>query len=137
MLLRMEPTALLSVMMKVLSLSRSEVTNLLSVSSNTLCRYLNSLHNSISNGKVIWAKNLEIQSSNLKAINMADEENLKDGEKMNVQVKELGVSDIFPQSVKHSPNGHTFVICSDDEYSIFRSQNFKNVGKYLHHRTLY
>jgi len=83
---------------------------------------------SISNGKVIWAKNLDIQNVNLKAVNVSDEEAVKDGEKINVQVKDLGVSDIFPQSIKHAPNGHTFVISSDDEYSIFRSQTFKNVA---------
>lgn len=50
-----------------------------------------------SNGKVVWAKNLDIQTVNLKAINVSDEEAIKDGEKVNAQVKELGVSDIFPQ----------------------------------------
>lgn len=83
---------------------------------------------SISNGKVIWAKNLDIQHVNLKAINVNDEEAIKDGEKINVQVKDLGVSDIFPQAIRHAPNGHTFVISSDDEYSILRSQTFKNVA---------
>ncbi len=50
-----------------------------------------------SNGKVVWAKNLDIQNVNLKAINVSDEESVKDGEKINVQIKDLGVSDIFPQ----------------------------------------
>jgi len=49
---------------------------------------------------VIWAKNLDIQHVNLKAINVSDEEAIKDGEKINVQIKDLGVSDIFPQVIR-------------------------------------
>jgi coatomer subunit beta' len=49
-----------------------------------------------SNGKLIWAKNLEIFSANLKALNTNDEEAIKDGEKITIQPKDLGSCDIFP-----------------------------------------
>ena len=54
------------------------------------------IHYSFSNGKVILAKNLEILTTNLKAIDTTEDQ-IKDGEKINVQMKELGVADIFPQ----------------------------------------
>jgi coatomer subunit beta' len=47
------------------------------------------------------------------------------------------MSDLFPlvsfllylyQGVRHSPNGHLFAVFSDTEYSIYRSQSFKNAG---------
>ena len=37
-------------------------------------------------------------------------------------------SDIYPQRLIHSPNGHVFSINSDKEYQLYRSQNFKNTG---------
>eukprot|EP01017_Pseudomicrothorax_dubius_P036227 TRINITY_DN516_c0_g1_i1.p1 TRINITY_DN516_c0_g1~~TRINITY_DN516_c0_g1_i1.p1 ORF type:complete len:884 (-),score=266.35 TRINITY_DN516_c0_g1_i1:3523-6174(-) len=83
---------------------------------------------SMNNGKVISAKNLEISMVNLKAINTSDDEALRDGEQVSVQTKELGNADIFPQAIKHSPNGHFFAVCSDDEYIIYRAQTFKNSG---------
>ena len=45
---------------------------------------------------MILAKNLEILTTNLKAIDTSDDQ-IKDGEKINIQLKELGVADIFPQ----------------------------------------
>lgn len=30
--------------------------------------------------------------------------------------------------MRHSPNGHSFAVYSDSEYSIYRAQNFKNAG---------
>jgi len=78
----------------------------------------------MNNGKVIFAKNLDLLSTNMKAIS----ENLKDGEIVKPNVKELGHSDFYSMGIKHSPNGLHFAIYNDIEYSIFRSQNFKNMA---------
>lgn len=43
------------------------------------------------------AKNLEVFTANLKAINVSDPEVVSEGEKINVQLKEIGMADIFPQ----------------------------------------
>jgi len=50
---------------------------------------------SLSNGKIVWAKNLELCFANLKELNVNDE-SIKDGEKIFPSVKELGMSDIYP-----------------------------------------
>lgn len=43
----------------------------------------------MNNGKVLWAKNLEIRSANFKAINYNENET-KDGENLDVPIKDLG-----------------------------------------------
>lgn len=83
---------------------------------------------SMNNGKLVWAKNLEIFSANLKALNVKDEDAIKDGEKVSLQTKDLGTCDIYPTSVKHSPNGHVFALYNDSEYILYRTQTFKNSG---------
>ena len=83
---------------------------------------------SMNNGKLIWAKNLEIFSANLKALNVKDQEAIKDGEKISLPTKDLGTCDLYPTAVKHAPNGHVFALYNDIEYIIYRSQNFKNSG---------
>ena len=39
----------------------------------------------------------------------------------------MGISDIYPSGIRHSPNGHMFAVFSDSEYLIYRA-NFKNSG---------
>ena len=48
---------------------------------------------SFNNGKVVWVKQSDIQTVNLKLIQESD---LKDGEKIKPIVKELGHSETFP-----------------------------------------
>ncbi|KAL2539266.1 Coatomer subunit beta'-2 [Abeliophyllum distichum] len=54
-------------------------------------------------GKIIWAKHNEIQTVNIKSVG-ADYE-VADGERLPLAVKELGTCDLYPQSLKHNPNG--------------------------------
>ena len=73
---------------------------------------------------MIWAKNHEVITSNLKAININDE-SIKDGDIIKISPKELGHCDFYSLGLKHSPNGHMFAIYNDSEYAIYKSQNFK------------
>jgi hypothetical protein len=54
------------------------------------------------NGKIIWAKHAEIQQANIKAL--ADQE-IKDGERLALAVKDMGSCEIYPQTISHNPNG--------------------------------
>ncbi len=56
-----------------------------------------------SSGKIVWAKHCEIQQVNLKQL--ANDQQLQDGEKVPLNVKELGSCEIYPQTLSHSPNG--------------------------------
>ncbi|KAG7594967.1 WD40 repeat [Arabidopsis thaliana x Arabidopsis arenosa] len=75
-------------------------------------------------GKIIWAKHNEIQTANIKSIG-ADYE-VTDGERLPLSVKELGTCDLYPQSLKHNPNGRFVVVCGDGEYIIYTALAWRN-----------
>ncbi|KAL1551322.1 coatomer subunit beta'-1-like [Salvia divinorum] len=75
-------------------------------------------------GKIIWAKHNEIQTVNIKAVG-ADYE-VADGERLPLAVKELGNCDLYPQSLKHNPNGRFVVVCGDGEYIIYTALAWRN-----------
>jgi len=76
-----------------------------------------------SSGKIIWAKHSEIQQANLNAV--VDVE-LKDGEKVPLAVKDMGSSEVYPQIIKHSPNGRFVAVCGDGEFSIYTAMALRN-----------
>ncbi|KAK1265535.1 Coatomer subunit beta'-2 [Acorus gramineus] len=77
-----------------------------------------------SSGKIIWAKHNEIQTVNIRAVG-ADFE-VTDGERLPLAVKELGSCDLYPQSLKHNPNGRFVVVCGDGEYIIYTALAWRN-----------
>ncbi|KAJ8539262.1 hypothetical protein K7X08_013514 [Anisodus acutangulus] len=77
-----------------------------------------------SSGKVIWAKHNEVQTVNIKSVG-ADYE-VADGERLPLAVKELGSCDLYPQSLKHNPNGRFVVVCGDGEYIIYTALAWRN-----------
>jgi coatomer subunit beta' len=77
-----------------------------------------------SSGKIIWAKNTEIQTVNIKAVGGDFE--VTDGERLHLAVKELGSCDLYPQSLKHNPNGRFVVVCGDGEYIIYTALAWRN-----------
>eukprot|EP00250_Pteridium_aquilinum_P013816 c21590_g1_i1 orf=775-3489(-) len=74
-------------------------------------------------GKIIWAKHNEIQTVNIKAIGLDE---IVDGERLPLAVKELGSCDLYPQSLKHNPNGRFVVVCGDGEYIIYTALAWRN-----------
>jgi coatomer subunit beta' len=75
-------------------------------------------------GVVIWAKANEILAANLRI----GEEDIKDGEIISLVPKERDTIELFPQSIKISPNGRSVAICGDGEYLIKSSRAFRNQG---------
>ena len=76
-----------------------------------------------SSGKIIWAKHSEVQQANIKAI--ADQE-IKDGERLPLAVKDMGSCEIYPQTIAHNPNGRFVVVCGDGEYIIYTAMALRN-----------
>jgi len=74
-------------------------------------------------GKIIWAKHSELQQASLRAI---DKEEIKDGERLPLQVKDMGSCEVFPQTVQHNPNGRFVVVCGDGEYIIYTAMALRN-----------
>jgi len=74
-------------------------------------------------GKILWAKHSEIQQANLKSVLTED---LKDGEALTVDFKDLGSSDLYPQNLRHNANGRFVVVCGDGEYVIYTAMALRN-----------
>lgn len=63
-------------------------------------------------------------TANLKAIPKKD---LIDGAVVPLSDKEVGRSDIYPQAIKHSPNGLNVMITDGEEFIIYKVQGLKNI----------
>jgi coatomer subunit beta' len=79
---------------------------------------------SFNNGRVICAKQGEVQLANFKTI----KDDLLDGEEVVPKFKELGNSEIYAQDIKFSPNGRYFALCGDSDYVIYSTHKFQNSG---------
>uniref|UniRef100_A0A0E0LD46 Coatomer subunit beta' n=1 Tax=Oryza punctata TaxID=4537 RepID=A0A0E0LD46_ORYPU len=79
-----------------------------------------------SSGKIIWAKHNEIQTVNIKTVGADNEVVITDGERLPLAVKELGSCDLYPQSLRHNPNGRFVVVCGDGEYIIYTALAWRN-----------
>ncbi|KAJ8553374.1 hypothetical protein K7X08_024052 [Anisodus acutangulus] len=75
-------------------------------------------------GKIIWVKHNEVQTVNIKSVGVGYE--VTDGERLPLAVKELGTCDLYPQSLKHNPNGRFVVVCGDGEYIIYTALAWRN-----------
>jgi coatomer subunit beta' len=76
------------------------------------------------NGKIVWARHNEVQTVNVKSL-PADYE-ISDGERLPLAIKELGSTDLYPQSLQHNPNGRFVVVCGDGEYVIYTALAWRN-----------
>ena len=103
---------------KLLAIGFDEGTMVLKLGSDEpLCSMTN-------NGFIIWVRNNEINSANLRI----NEGEIQDGETINLIVKETETCEFFPQFIKHSPNGRAFALCGDGDYVIKSSRAFRSQG---------
>ena len=78
-------------------------------------------------GKLVYAQNSEIMTVMLKGMGaQAEAEGIADGERLPTASKDLGTTEVFPQTVKHNSNGRFIVVCGDGEYIIYTSQALRN-----------
>jgi len=102
-------------------------------------------------GKIIWAKHNDIQTANVKAsmgmtcfffamsamhvymdtsltynIPLVIGDETKDGDRIPCSAKDLGSSEVYPQTLQHSPNGRFVVVCGDGEYIIYTALAWRN-----------
>ncbi|ORX33386.1 coatomer WD associated region-domain-containing protein [Kockovaella imperatae] len=76
-------------------------------------------------GKVVYARNTEILTANLSTIGDAGEE-VVDGQRLLVSLRDLGTTEVYPQSLQHSPNGRFVTVCGDGEYIIYTALAWRN-----------
>ncbi|KAI8795577.1 coatomer subunit beta [Biomphalaria glabrata] len=74
-------------------------------------------------GKILWAKHAEIQQANVK---VANEQEIKDGERLLLAIKDMGTCDIYPLTISHSPNGRFAVVCGEGEYIIYTALTLRS-----------
>ncbi|TKR94591.1 hypothetical protein L596_008856 [Steinernema carpocapsae] len=79
-----------------------------------------------SSGKILWAKQTEVQQANLKTIDAATLEAAQDGERLSLGIKDMGSCEIYPQTLQHSSNGRFVVACGDGEYIIYTAMALRN-----------
>src|ERR1700748_45179 len=54
------------------------------------------------------------------------DDNIKDGERLAIPIKDLGNCEVYPQTLQHSPNGRFVVVCGDGEYIIYTALAWRN-----------
>lgn len=87
-----------------------------------------------STGKIVYAKHSELQQANVRSL--SDREAIKDGAILQLQVKDMGTCEIYPQSISHNPNGKFLVVCGDGQYIIqtaltLRNKDFGNALEFV------
>ncbi|TPP64734.1 Coatomer subunit beta' [Fasciola gigantica] len=80
-------------------------------------------------GKLVCARHAELVQANLRSLSLggadgADE--IQDGERLPVSFKEMGTSDIYPQTIEHNANGRFVVVCGDGEYIVYTAMALRN-----------
>jgi len=75
-------------------------------------------------GKIIVARHSEVQQCNLKTL--ADGDEVTDGERLQLAMKDMGSCEVYPQSISHNPNGRFVVVCGDGEYIIYTAMALRN-----------
>jgi coatomer subunit beta' len=81
-----------------------------------------------STGKIVWAKNNDIQTANVRGLasGTGEEEGLPDGERLAIIPRDLGACELYPQMLKHNCNGRFVAVCGDGEFIIYTSQALRN-----------
>ncbi|KAF7492314.1 Coatomer subunit beta' [Sarcoptes scabiei] len=77
-----------------------------------------------SSGKIVWAKHSELQQANIRMLGDSDE--IKDGNILPLNVKDMGSCEIYPQTISHNSNGRFVVVCGDGEYIIYTALTLRN-----------
>ncbi|KAF2774424.1 Coatomer, beta' subunit [Teratosphaeria nubilosa] len=73
-------------------------------------------------GKIIWARHSEILTSVIKGADRS----IKDGQPISLPSKDLGSTELYPQTLLHSPNGRFVAVCGDGEYIIYTALALRN-----------
>ncbi|GAO47266.1 hypothetical protein G7K_1476-t1 [Saitoella complicata NRRL Y-17804] len=74
-------------------------------------------------GKIIFARNTQILGAAIRDTDVAEK---KDGEKILLQTRELGMSEVYPGKLTHSPNGRFVTLTGDGEYIIYTALAWRN-----------
>ncbi|CAR30176.1 coatomer subunit beta' [Lachancea thermotolerans CBS 6340] len=77
-------------------------------------------------GKLVWCGGKNASATDVFTAAIRGTEGADDGEPLPLQTKELGNVDVFPQSLKHSPNGRFVTVVGDGEYIVYTALAWRN-----------
>ena len=77
-------------------------------------------------GKLVWCGGKNASATDVFTAAIRGTEGSEDGETLPLQTKELGTVDVFPQSLKHSPNGRFVTVVGDGEYIVYTALAWRN-----------
>lgn len=75
-------------------------------------------------GKIIWSKQNEIQSTNVRTL--PSDYTFTSGERLPLAIKDLGTSDVYPNSLRHNKNGRFVAVCGDGEFIVYTALAWRN-----------
>jgi coatomer subunit beta' len=75
-------------------------------------------------GKVVYARNTEVLTANVGQLGEKDE--IEDGQRLSLPLREMGTTEVYPTSLQHSPNGRFVTVCGDGEYIIYTALAWRN-----------
>ncbi|CAH8656458.1 unnamed protein product [Dicrocoelium dendriticum] len=79
-------------------------------------------------GKLVCARHAELIQANLRSVTFGNDglDILHDGERLPVSFKDMGTSEIYPQTIEHNANGRFVVVCGDGEYIVYTAMALRN-----------
>ncbi|GAA38251.2 Coatomer subunit beta' [Clonorchis sinensis] len=79
-------------------------------------------------GKVVCARHTELMQANLRSLTLGPGgvDDIQDGERLPVTFKDMGTSEIYPQTIEHNANGRFVAVCGDGEYIIYTAMALRN-----------
>lgn len=77
-------------------------------------------------GKIVWCGGKSASVNEVFTSVIRGNEQTEDGEALSLQIKELGSVDVFPQTLKHSPNGRFVTVVGDGEFIVYTSLAWRN-----------
>jgi len=76
--------------------------------------------------KLVYAKNNEIFTANLRGLAGSGEDEVPEGERLPVLPRDLGSCELYPQLLKHNCNGRFIAVAGDGEFIIYTAQALRN-----------
>ncbi|AEY97566.1 FAFL118Wp [Eremothecium gossypii FDAG1] len=77
-------------------------------------------------GKLVWCGGKTSSATDVLTAVIRGNEEAEDGAVLSLQSKELGTVDVFPQALKHSPNGRFVTVVGDGEFVVYTALAWRN-----------
>lgn len=77
-------------------------------------------------GKLVYCGGKSASATDVFSTIIRGNEEVDEGSALPLQSKELGTIDVFPQSLKHSPNGRFVTVVGDDEFIVYTALAWRN-----------